>query len=98
MGGRLTGWILAGIMLAGAFWSKYAAFALAATLGVILLDPAAWRVWRTPGPYLMALAFAIVIAPNAWWLVEHDFLPFRYVELRAQGPEHWYDYISHPLL
>jgi hypothetical protein len=96
--GRALHWILAGIMLAGAFWSKYAAFALAVTLGLFLLvDPIARRAWRTPGPYLMGLAFAIVIAPNAWWLVQHDFLPFDYVDVRAQMSVHWYDYIAFPL-
>jgi hypothetical protein len=85
-------------MLAGAFWSKYTAFALAATLGLVLLaEPMARRAWRTPGPYLMAIAFAIVIAPNVWWLVEHDFMPFYYVDSRAQLPVHWYDYAVHPL-
>src|SRR5205807_2962275 len=60
--GRMLDWGLAGALLAGAFWSKYAAFALAATLGLILLlDPLARRAWRTPGPYLMALVFAVVI-------------------------------------
>src|SRR4051794_10887165 len=70
--GRTLDWALAGAFLAGAFWSKYAAFALAATLGLFLLfDPSARRAWRTPGPYVMALVFGIVIAPNAWWLVTH---------------------------
>jgi len=82
--GRSLDWILAGVLLAGAFWSKYTAFALAATLGlVLLLDPYARRAWRTPGPYLMALAFAVVAAPHVWWLIEHDFLPFRYLDGRA---------------
>src|SRR6476660_240900 len=79
--GRLFDWVFAGVFLAGAFWSKYAAFVLAATLGLFLLfDPRARRAWRTPGPYVMALAFAIVIAPNFGWLVQHDFLPFHYVD------------------
>jgi hypothetical protein len=51
--GRMLDWGLAGAMLAGAFWSKYAAFALAATLGLFLLiDPVARRSWRTGGPHL----------------------------------------------
>ena len=96
--GRLSDWVLAGVLLAGAFWSKYAAFALAATLGLFLLfDPLARRAWRTPGPYVMALAFAIVIAPNAWWLVAHDFLPFHYVDERARAAAHWYQYLQYPL-
>jgi hypothetical protein len=45
----------------------------------------------------MALAFAVVIAPNAWWLVEYDFMPFRYVDMRAQLSVHWYDVIAFPL-
>ena len=96
--GRMLDWGLAGALLAGTFWSKYAAFALAATLGLILLfDPLARRAWRTPGPYLMALVFAVVIAPNAWWLVQHDFQPFQYVDARAKEAAHWYQYIGYPL-
>lgn len=96
--GRLFHWALAGMVLAGAFWSKYAAFALAATLGLILLfDPLARRAWRTPGPYVMALAFVLVIAPNAWWLVHNEFLPFQYVDERARAAAHWYEYVVFPL-
>ena len=96
--GRTYDWMLAGAFLAGAFWSKYAAFALAATLGLILLiDPFARRAWRTPGPYVMAAVFAIVIAPNIWWLVNNDFMPFRYVEDRAAAAARWYQYLLFPL-
>jgi 4-amino-4-deoxy-L-arabinose transferase-like glycosyltransferase len=97
--GRVFDWMLAGLFLAGAFWSKYAAFVLAATLGLILLlDPFARRAWRTPGPYVMAAVFAIVIAPNAWWLITNDFMPFHYVEDRAVAATHWYQYLLFPLL
>jgi Dolichyl-phosphate-mannose-protein mannosyltransferase len=96
--GRMLDWALAGAFLAGAFWSKYAAFALAATLGLLLLfDPWARRAWRTPGPYVMALIFAFAIAPNAWWLATHDFMPFHYVDERARAAAHWYQYLLYPL-
>jgi hypothetical protein len=96
--GRGLDWLLAGAFLAGAFWAKYAAFALAATLAVFLVaDPAARRAWRTPGPYLMAAAFAVVIAPNFWWLATHDFLPFHYVDARAQVAVRWSQYLTFPL-
>src|SRR5439155_50772 len=97
--GRLGDWMLAGALLAGCFWSKYTAFALAATLGLILLfDPVARRMWRTPGPYLMAATFFIVVAPNLWWLVDSGFLPFRYVNARAVAATHWYHYLTFPLI
>jgi 4-amino-4-deoxy-L-arabinose transferase-like glycosyltransferase len=92
--GRISDWLLAGAGLAGAFWSKYAVFALAATLGLFLLfDPVARRAWRTPGPYVMAAAFALLIAPNAWWLVHNDFLPLHYVDERAHTAAQSYQYI-----
>jgi hypothetical protein len=96
--GRVIDWALAGLFLAGAFWSKYAAFALAATLGLILLvDPFARRAWRTPGPYVMAAVFAFALAPNVWWLVNNDFMPFRYVDERAASAARWYQYLLFPL-
>jgi hypothetical protein len=95
---RLIDWALAGVFLALAFWSKYAAVALAGTIGLYLIfDPTARRAWRTPGPYVMAVAFLIVLAPNLGWLIEHDFLPLRYVDARAVTAAHWYQYLWFPL-
>lgn len=91
-------WLLAGAFLAGAFWTKYAAFALAAALGLfMLIDPVARRAWRTPGPYLMTLAFLVVIAPNVWWLFANDFMPFRYVDARAREAGNAISYLVYPL-
>ncbi len=98
MRGRVLDWIVTGAMLALCFWSKYAAFALAGSVGLfILIDPHARRSLATPGPYLAALAFLVVLAPNLWWLVDTGFLPFRYVDARAKVATHWYDYIVFPL-
>jgi 4-amino-4-deoxy-L-arabinose transferase-like glycosyltransferase len=95
---RALDWILAGAFLALSFWSKYAAFALAATIGLILLlDPQARLAWRTRGPWLMALAFLVVLAPNLWWLVDTGFQPFLYVDARAVEASHWYQYVTFPL-
>ena len=45
----------------------------------------------------MALVFAIVIAPNVWWLVNNDFMPFHYVDDRAAPAARWYHYLLFPL-
>ncbi len=96
--GRALDWMLAGAMLALAFWSKYAAFALAIALALFLLiDPVARLALRTRGPWLMAAAFLVVIAPNAWWLVDSGFLPMQYVSDRARVPEVWHDYLIRPV-
>jgi 4-amino-4-deoxy-L-arabinose transferase-like glycosyltransferase len=95
---KATDWLAAGALLALCFWSKYAAFALAGSFGLFLLfDPTARQRWRTPGPYLMALAFAVVLAPNIYGLVQTEFMPFRYVDARAKTATHWYHYVTFPL-
>jgi 4-amino-4-deoxy-L-arabinose transferase-like glycosyltransferase len=95
---RARDWMLGGACLALCFWSKYAAFALAGSLALfLLLDPVARRKLLTPGPWLMALAFLVVIAPNLNWLVETGFLPLRYVDGRAKIATQWYQVITFPL-
>ncbi len=97
-GGRMRDWAAAGAFLALAFWSKYAAFALAATGGMILLfDPTARRTWRTPGPYVMIAVSLVVFAPNLYWVVTHGFQPVLYVDERAKEVAHWYQVIAFPL-
>ena len=45
----------------------------------------------------MAAVFALVIAPNVWWLVNNDFMPFHYVDERAASAARWYHYVLFPL-
>ena len=41
-------------------------------------------------------AFLVVLAPNLWWLVQHDFAPLHYVDARARPAAHWYQFIFYP--
>jgi 4-amino-4-deoxy-L-arabinose transferase-like glycosyltransferase len=96
--GRWSDWILSGIWLALAVWTKYTVVALAVPIGLFLLiDPQARQSWRTPGPYLMAAVFLAVIAPHLAWLVAHDFLPLYHADARAQAAAHWYELIAFPV-
>jgi hypothetical protein len=95
---RPTDWVLSGLWLAGAFWTKDSVLVLAVPLGcVLLLDPFARRTWRTPGPYLMAAAFLVVIAPQLWWLIGHDFMPLHHAAVRAEAAASWRDWVVFPL-
>jgi hypothetical protein len=95
---RTRHWLLAGASLALCFWSKYAAFALAGSIALFMLfDRQARRKLATPGPWLMALAFLVVIAPNLNWLIETGFMPLRYVDARAKIATHWYHVFTYPL-
>lgn len=82
--GRLSHWAVLGFALGGALWAKYFVVVLALPLAMFLcLDPAARRALTTPGPYVAAGVVLLVAAPHLVWLVENDFLPFRYAEARA---------------
>ena len=97
-GQRPADWLLSGLWLAGAFWTKYSVLVLAVPIGCVLLfDPFARPAWRTSGPYLMAAAFLLVIAPQLWWLVDSDFLPLHYADVRAETAAVWYEWIVFPL-
>jgi 4-amino-4-deoxy-L-arabinose transferase-like glycosyltransferase len=96
--GHILYWLAAGAALALCFWSKYAAFALAGSIALFMLfDARARRTFLTPGPWLMALAFAVVIAPNLYWLVDTGFMPLRYVDARARIATHLYQVVTYPL-
>jgi 4-amino-4-deoxy-L-arabinose transferase-like glycosyltransferase len=84
VGGRRGDWALVGLWLALAFYAKYTAVTLVAPLLLFAaVDPHARRCWRTPGPYLAALVFLVVLAPHLVWLVQGDFSPFAFAMSRA---------------
>ena len=96
--GKLLHWVLLGLALGLALWAKYFVVVLAFPLALFLLsDREARRHLRTPGPYV-ALASALMLAtPHLIWLVQNDFLPFRYAEVRAVPARAPLDHAWHPL-
>lgn len=83
-GGGLHWWLVLGVSGGLALWAKYFVAILAIPLALfVLLDPAARRTLLTPGPYLAVGAGLVVAAPHLVWLVQSDFLPFAYADLRS---------------
>jgi hypothetical protein len=84
--GNLISWLLLGVFAGLSMWAKYSS-------AVLLVIAAAWILWDatarkrllTPGPWLALLACAAVVAPQALWLIDHDFQPFAYAARRAAG-------------
>lgn len=96
--GRMVHWITLGFAVGMALWAKYFVVVLALPLVLfVLLDRNARRSLATPGPYV-AIAVALVIAaPHLLWLVQNDFLPFRYADARSVPSRGWFDHVMHPL-
>jgi 4-amino-4-deoxy-L-arabinose transferase-like glycosyltransferase len=96
--GRLGSWIVLGVALGLALWAKYFVVVLAAPLALfMLIDPEARRRLAGPGPWIAAAVALIVMSPHIVWLLQHDFLPFQYVETRALPSRGLSDYLLHPV-
>jgi 4-amino-4-deoxy-L-arabinose transferase-like glycosyltransferase len=97
--GRLSWWMLLGVALGGALWSKYFVVILALPLVLYLVfDAKARRHLLTPGPYVAAAVAFLIAAPHLIWLVRNDFLPFAYADARAVHSRGFLDHIYHPLI
>jgi 4-amino-4-deoxy-L-arabinose transferase-like glycosyltransferase len=98
-GKALWPWPVLGLAVGAALWAKYFVAILAAPLALfLLLNPAARRALRTPGPYVALAVAGLVMAPHLLWLVQNNFLPFAYAEARAAPSHGFLDHLSHPLL
>jgi 4-amino-4-deoxy-L-arabinose transferase-like glycosyltransferase len=82
--GGLLNWLLLGLFAGLSLWAKYSSAMLLAPAALWLLwDGEARKRLLTPGPWLALLVFIGVAAPQALWLIEHDFQPFSYASRRS---------------
>lgn len=87
--GGLASWALLGLFAGLSLWAKYSSAMLLAPAALWLLwDSEARKRLLTFGPWLGLAVFALVAAPQAMWLIEHEFQPFGYAARRASdgGP------------
>jgi 4-amino-4-deoxy-L-arabinose transferase-like glycosyltransferase len=97
-GGKLLHWGLLGFAIGGAVWAKYFVVMLALPLALfVFIDRDARRTLATPGPYLAVAVAGLVASPHLAWLVENDFLPFKYAEARSAPVRGLFDHILHPV-
>jgi 4-amino-4-deoxy-L-arabinose transferase-like glycosyltransferase len=74
-------WLLIGVAGGLAMLTKYSAILVLASFVIYIL----WeRLWKNPlvlrGLLLSIVVFVLVFSPNIIWLVEHDWLPFTYLD------------------
>jgi 4-amino-4-deoxy-L-arabinose transferase-like glycosyltransferase len=97
--GRLADWLLLGFAFGGALWAKYFVVVLAAPYALFLLfDRDARRALRTPGPWLGAALALLIASPHLVWLVDNNFVPFHYVDVRSAPARGWFDHLLHPAI
>jgi hypothetical protein len=71
--------VLAGVGAAGAMLGKYWSIFLLAGLAVASLVGSNRKAYfRSAAPWITVASGALFLAPHVYWLVLHDFAPFRY--------------------
>jgi 4-amino-4-deoxy-L-arabinose transferase-like glycosyltransferase len=97
--GRLWQWVLLGLAVGLALWAKYFVAMLALPFALfMLIDPEARKALARPGPWIAVLTALIVMAPHLAWLVQNDFLPFAYADMRAAPARGLFDHVLRPLV
>lgn len=82
--GAYADWILLGLAAGLCVLCKLIGAMLLFILFLHLLcTPAFRKRLATVGPYSAALIALLVISPYLYWLVDYDFLPFRYLSIRV---------------
>jgi 4-amino-4-deoxy-L-arabinose transferase-like glycosyltransferase len=96
--GRIVHWIVLGASIGVALWAKYFVIVLAVPLALfVLLDGRARQSLRTAGPYVAAATALAIAGPHLVWLVNNDFLPFRYADVRAAQAHSLAEYFLQPI-
>jgi hypothetical protein len=97
--GRLRWWAAVGLAVGLSLLCKYTiGVLLLAVAGYVLFVPEARPCLRTAGPYLAAAIAAIIFAPHAVWLVQHDFMTLTYAAERSADEYGWIGHILYPLI
>ena len=77
--GKLSMWILTGLLFGGALLSKYHAVLLALCLLGYFISSADQRFWlKRAQPYIAVLIGLIVFVPNIIWNARHDWISYSY--------------------
>jgi len=93
----LAWWCAVGAVLGSMLLTKYTiGLPVLVLLAFLAVTRSVWHVWRSPGLYVAAILALAIFAPHLNWLVQHDFLPFKYAAERSSEPGGWERHIFFP--
>lgn len=86
-------WLWLGAVAALSTVTKYSAVILFTAFFLYFLRSGMWRQRQTwIGLGLALLAYVLVLSPHLYWLVKHDFAPFRYMDGSLETHTRWEAY------
>lgn len=83
-------WLALGACFGLGMLSKYSmAFFVPALLLYLWLTPSQRAVLRSPRPWVAALVAVLVLAPNLYWNIQHEFVSYRHTAEISQLQRAW---------
>ncbi|MEP3303938.1 MAG: glycosyltransferase family 39 protein, partial [Roseibium sp.] len=96
--GQLLDWLLLGAIAAFGLYTKYFVALLIGAIGLYcLVRPDARKHLLTPGPWITAATCVALLVPHLLWLVETDFLTFKYAASRSRSAVSWLEHLTNPV-
>ncbi len=82
--GKLSDWLLFGVIGGLGMLTKYPVIFLLIPMAIYLVLPKQWSLLKKPYPWLSAVVMFAVFAPHLYWLINHDWLPLSYASARSE--------------
>ncbi|GHC38739.1 hypothetical protein GCM10010096_05800 [Alcaligenes pakistanensis] len=90
---KLADWLWLGAVAALSTVTKYSAVILFTAFFLYFLRSGMWRQLQTWIGLVLALAaYVLVLSPHLYWLAQHDFAPFRYMDGSLETHTRWEAY------
>lgn len=78
-----TTWLLFGVVTGVGMLTKYSVAILVFSIVLFSLLTPYRRLWLTAKPWISVALALIIFSPHVWWLYQHDWLPFTYIQSRS---------------
>lgn len=84
MRGKLSDWLLFGIIGGLGMLTKYTVIFLLIPMAIYLVLPKQWSLLKKPQPWIAGIVMLAVFSPHLYWLMTHDWLPLSYAGGRSE--------------
>lgn len=88
---KIIDWVLLGVWAAAGMYSKYSSgLFLLVLAGALFAHRDGRKRLTSIGPYLAVAVGVVLFLPHLMWLIDNDFLPWRYTQERLErNPDHY---------
>lgn len=83
-------WITFAVLAGIGMLTKYTVAILIFSIVLFSLFKPYRQLWLSAKPWVATLLALVIFSPHVWWLYQHDWLIFNYIQSRAQETDHHY--------